>query len=43
MRLGGYIMIIRLEQVLDAIETADDVFTYFLTHRPAKQYSCPTP
>ncbi len=33
MWLGGYIMIIRLEQVLDAIETADLV----------KQYSCPTP
>ena len=29
MWLGGYIMIIRLEQVLDAIETADDAFTYF--------------
>lgn len=43
MWLGGYIMIIRLEQVLDAIETADDAFTYFLTHRLVKQYSCPTP
>lgn len=27
--VGGYIMIIRLEQVLEAIETADDAFTYF--------------